>query len=159
VRESIVEPKDWREYYAGLGIELPEEAPGGMMPGTTEHSRCLTDGKNFMWVEISNRGFVADITRYGGNDPNDILWAIDQEFEAGLIDEEHPDYWEGREGEVVAVPLEDFECSRNHQGTSCQTIAPCADKRHPRAHPFTPVIRVDLVVVGPTSGLPLAADF
>ena len=29
------------------------------------------------------------------------------------------------------------------------SLAPCAGTRHPRAHSFTPVILVDLVVVGP----------
>jgi hypothetical protein len=108
VREKIIKEQDVHEWAAEQGLTLPPGA-GGTMPGTTETSRCLTDGTNYMWVEISKRGFVADITRYGDNDPNDILWAIDQEFEAALIDEEHPDYWKGYEGQVVSIPLSQFE--------------------------------------------------
>ena len=67
--------------------------------------RWLSDGENCMCVEISERGFVASITRYGENDPNNILHAIAQEFETDIIDEEHPEYWEGYEGEVVALDM------------------------------------------------------
>ena len=69
--------------------------------GTTERNRFLTDGKNVLSVLITERGSVFDITRSGDNDPNEILWAIDQEFEAGLIDEDDPDYWQGYEWREV----------------------------------------------------------
>src|SRR6516162_2989846 len=97
VRERVVK-QTYGEWAAAMGVTLPRGTnPDAQMEGTTERSRCLTDGTNCMWIEISKRGFVADITRYGDNDANDILKAIDEEFEAGLIDEEHPDYWDGYE--------------------------------------------------------------
>jgi hypothetical protein len=103
VRETVVAAKDVHEMAAEMGLTI--SGAGGKMPGTTERSRCLTDGENCLWVEISKRGFVAMITRYGDNNPNNILNAIDEEFDANLIDEHHPDFWEGYEGEVVAIPL------------------------------------------------------
>jgi hypothetical protein len=80
--------------------------------GTTEHSRWLTDGTNCIWVDISERGFVAMLTRYGDNDPNAILGAVDKEFDADIIGEHEMDYaefWEDYEGEVVSIPMWKFE--------------------------------------------------
>ena len=108
VREKIVEEQDVHEWAAASGFKLPPGA-GGKIPGTTEHCRCLTDGTNCIWVDISERGFVAMLTRYGDNDPNEILGAIDKEFDADIIDEEHPEFWKDYEGEVVAIDISEFE--------------------------------------------------
>jgi hypothetical protein len=70
VREIIVEPK-------------------------TERSRCLTDGTNYTWVKITERGFVDLITRYGSNDPQTILKAIAQEFDTDIYSEHDAEFWEG----------------------------------------------------------------
>lgn len=71
------------------------------IPGTTERNRFLTDGRNVISVMISQRGFLFEVTSYGDNDPNDILWAIDRDSEAGLVDEDHPDYWQAYEWREV----------------------------------------------------------
>jgi hypothetical protein len=108
VRERIVKPKDVHEWAAEMGVEL---APGasGKLPGTTEHSRCLSDGTNYVWVQISKRGFVALITRYGLNDAQTILDAIAQEFETDIISEHDAEFWENYEGAVVAIDMSDSE--------------------------------------------------
>jgi hypothetical protein len=108
VRESIVEPKNVHEWAAEMGFELSAGA-SGKLPGTTEHRRCLTDGTNYMWVEISKRGFVASITRYGLNGAQTILEAIAQEFDTDIISEHDAEFWENYEGEVVAIDVSDFE--------------------------------------------------
>lgn len=115
VRETIVEAEDVHEWTAKIGATLPKGA-GGTIPGTTERSRCLTDGTNIMWVDVSKSGYVSEITRYGDNDCNGILGAIDDEFEAGLIDEDHSDYWGAFEGEVAVIPWEDFDDDRDDHG-------------------------------------------
>jgi len=51
------------------------------------------------------RRVVVDFTRYGLNDATKILHATEREFEANLVDEEHPDYWDGHEGEIVALDM------------------------------------------------------
>jgi hypothetical protein len=108
VREKIVEEQDVHDWAAKMGLTLPAGA-GGKIPGTTATRRCLTDGSNYVWVEISKRGFVAMITRYGDNDCNSILHAMAREFDTEIIDEEHPEFWEDYEGEVVAVDISGAE--------------------------------------------------
>jgi hypothetical protein len=75
---------------------------------STEYSRCLTDGTNYVWVYISKRGFVSCFTRYN-TDPSEILGAIDKEFDADIIDEYHPEFWEDFEGEVVTIDISECE--------------------------------------------------
>ena len=47
---------------------------------STETSKCLTDGRNYLWVFVNDAGFVANINRYGGNAPSKILNAIAEVF-------------------------------------------------------------------------------
>jgi hypothetical protein len=60
---------------------------------TTETSKCLTDGRNYLWVYINDAGFVGSITRYGGNAPRKILNAIAQAFDTDIFSEYEPQYW------------------------------------------------------------------
>jgi hypothetical protein len=60
---------------------------------STERSRCLTDGRNFMWVYSNDHGFVSGITRYGGNAPSKILRAISETFDTDIVSEHEPQYW------------------------------------------------------------------
>jgi len=60
---------------------------------TTETSKCLTDGRNCLWVYINDAGFVGNITRYGGNAPSKILNAIAQTFDTDIFSEYEPQYW------------------------------------------------------------------
>jgi hypothetical protein len=60
---------------------------------TKQNSRCLTDGTNFIWVIGNARGYVSFLTRYGQNDPNQILDAIAKAFECEIVSEHEPQYW------------------------------------------------------------------
>jgi hypothetical protein len=108
VREMIVKEQDVHEWAAGMGFKLPEGA-SGKIPGTTDALRCLTDGTNYMWVEISKRGFVASISRFGDNNPNNILNAVAEEFDTDLVSDHDPEFWEQYEGEVIVIPFSEFE--------------------------------------------------
>src|SRR6516164_5670997 len=57
---------------------------------TTETKRCLTDGRNYLWVYINNEGFVACFSRYGGNAPGKILSAITDAFDTDIVSEYQP---------------------------------------------------------------------
>jgi hypothetical protein len=109
VREIVVEGQDMQGRAAEMGLNLPEGALGGKMPGTTEYRRCLTDGTNYMWVEISSRGFVASIYCTISNDPDEILNAVAKEFDTDIISEHDVEFWEDYEGEVMEIRLSDFE--------------------------------------------------
>ena len=43
---------------------------------TSERSRRLTDGRNYLWVYLTEDGFVGCLSRYGDNSPGKILAAI-----------------------------------------------------------------------------------
>ena len=47
----------------------------------TSTNRCLTDGRNFLWVHCNEEGFASTFTRYGGNAPQRVLTAVSDEFE------------------------------------------------------------------------------
>jgi hypothetical protein len=60
---------------------------------TTETMRCLTDGLNYLWVAIDNEtGLVDLLLRYGDNDPNKILNAITDVFDADIFSEYEPQF-------------------------------------------------------------------
>jgi hypothetical protein len=48
---------------------------------TTETSKCLTDGRNYLWVYINDAGIVSNIKRSGANAPSKILNAIAEAFD------------------------------------------------------------------------------
>ena len=61
---------------------------------TTNESRCLTDGRNYLWVSIGDDGFVGAITRYGmGGAPGKILSAVAAAFDTDIVSEHEPRYW------------------------------------------------------------------
>jgi hypothetical protein len=43
------------------------------------------------------------------NNANEILGAIDKEFDPDIINEHHPEFWEDYEGEVASIPMPEFE--------------------------------------------------
>jgi hypothetical protein len=61
--------------------------------GTTETSRCLTDGRNYLWVYIDDNGFVACMSRYGGNAPGKILKALAEAFDTDIVSEYEPQFY------------------------------------------------------------------
>jgi hypothetical protein len=62
-------------------------------PETSETQRCLTDGRNFVWVWLTEDNFVSCLTRYGFNPPQKILNAISKLLDAEIFSEYQPQYW------------------------------------------------------------------
>lgn len=60
---------------------------------TTEMAKCLTDGRNYLWVYLDDRSFVTAATRYGANVPSKILSAIAEAFDTDIVSEYEPQYW------------------------------------------------------------------
>jgi hypothetical protein len=60
---------------------------------TTETSKCLTDGRNCLWISINDAGFVTNISRHRANAPSKILNAIAEAFDADIFSEYEPQYW------------------------------------------------------------------
>ena len=60
---------------------------------STKKSRCLTDGRNYLWAYINDDGFVACLTRYAGNAPGKILDAIADAFDTDILSEHEPQFW------------------------------------------------------------------
>jgi hypothetical protein len=60
---------------------------------TTEKERCLTDGRNYVWVYIDDDGFVDILTRYGANAPVKILNAVANVFDTDIVSEYEPQFW------------------------------------------------------------------
>jgi hypothetical protein len=70
---------------AGVHQHQSEEA--------TANRKCLTDGRNFLWVYGNEEGFVSSFSRYGMNAPRRILGAIADEFAVEIVSEYEPEYW------------------------------------------------------------------
>jgi hypothetical protein len=60
---------------------------------TTSNSRCLTDGRTFLWIYCDDDGLVSTITRHGGNAPQRILQAISEKFDVDIVSEYEPEFW------------------------------------------------------------------
>jgi hypothetical protein len=61
---------------------------------TTEASKCLTDGGNYIWLYIDDGGFVVDsLSSFGENDPSAILEAIATTFDTEIFSEHEPQFW------------------------------------------------------------------
>jgi hypothetical protein len=60
---------------------------------STERRRCLTDGRNYVWVYIDTEGIVKTITRYGANAPGNILGAISETFDVDIVSEYEPQFY------------------------------------------------------------------
>jgi hypothetical protein len=62
-------------------------------PETHERKRCLTDGRNYLWVNINEDGLVSTVRRHGMNAPSKILTAIAETFDTDIFSEREPQYW------------------------------------------------------------------
>lgn len=60
---------------------------------TTETRKCLTDGRNYLWVYIDDAGIVSNIKRSGANAPSKILNAIAEAFDTDIFSEYEHQYW------------------------------------------------------------------
>jgi hypothetical protein len=59
----------------------------------TTDRKCLTDGRNFLWVNGDEKGLISTFTRYRMNAPQRILRAIADEFNVEIVSEYEPKYW------------------------------------------------------------------
>ena len=90
---------DLRAWLDGLNIAYPPiNRPEDPLQDPRVHSlerfsRCLTDGRNYLWVYLTEDGFVGCLTRYGANAPGKILAAISEAFEIDVFSEHEPQYW------------------------------------------------------------------
>jgi hypothetical protein len=62
-------------------------------PATNETSRCLTDGRHYLWVYLTDDGLVSWLSSYFPNVPIKILDAIAEKFETEIFSEHEPQYW------------------------------------------------------------------
>src|SRR5262249_55735241 len=56
-------------------------------PNTNERQRCLTDGRNYLWVYMSPDGQVSCLSRYALNASGKILSAIAEAFDVQIWSE------------------------------------------------------------------------
>jgi hypothetical protein len=86
-RLGIKEPNETTELYmCDFGRPEPYK--------TTETLRCLTDGRNYVWVHSDDQGFLSDITTcFPGGAPGKILGAISEEFNTDIVSEHEPQFW------------------------------------------------------------------
>jgi hypothetical protein len=88
-----------RAWLDGLNIACsPINRPEDLLQDPHVHSlerfsRCLSDGRDCLWVYLTEDGFVASLSRYGANAPDKILAAISEEFETDVFSEYEPQYW------------------------------------------------------------------
>jgi hypothetical protein len=60
---------------------------------TSERSRCLTDGRNYLWVYLTESGTVGAVTCFGASVPGKILNAVAEAFETDIYSEYEPQFW------------------------------------------------------------------
>jgi hypothetical protein len=60
---------------------------------TNDQQKCLTDGRNCLWVYGEPDGLVSVMTRYAGNAPGKILGAIAEAFETKIVSKHDPRFW------------------------------------------------------------------
>jgi len=60
---------------------------------TTKTARCLTDGRNYLWVYVDDEGVVTSFSRYGANAPGKLLNAIAEAFDTDIVSEYEPQFW------------------------------------------------------------------
>jgi len=60
---------------------------------TTADSKCLTDGRNSLWMDVDEEGLVKSWRRYGPNATSKILGAIATTFDTDIFSEHQPQFW------------------------------------------------------------------
>ena len=83
---------------------------------TTANQKCLTDGRNFLWIDGDEKGLVSLLSRYGMNAPQRILQAICDEFDVDIVSEYEPQFlgfktqeeWDAWERAMATKADEDF---------------------------------------------------
>jgi hypothetical protein len=80
---------------------------------TTATVKCLTDGRNYLWMYVDEEGFVTLLTRYGRNAPSKILRVIATTFDTDIVSEYEPQYWGFESQEEWDASIR--EISRQHE--------------------------------------------
>lgn len=117
----------WTEFWKNLPSSLREEIvkpekrkDGTTSDGTTETSRCLTDGTSFVWCYTGDKDTgTVSFERYGIQATLDeILSAIEEHYEVELIDEHDERFFEDLEGTCLGCGWEwnQEEALDNHHG-------------------------------------------
>jgi hypothetical protein len=61
---------------------------------STDKMRCLTDGRNGLFVYVNDKGRVSSLSRTAScGDPGKILEAIARVFDTDIVSEDDPRYW------------------------------------------------------------------
>jgi hypothetical protein len=60
---------------------------------TSEECRCLTDGRNYLWVYSERDGMLGSMSRYGQNAVGKILRAVAETFDTGIYTAHEPQFW------------------------------------------------------------------
>lgn len=64
-------------------------------PKNTDTEKCLTDGSDYIW--LYDCGGNASFTRWGGNDPHEMLEAIADKFKVAILSEHDEGYFTDEE--------------------------------------------------------------
>jgi|HubBroStandDraft_6_1064221.scaffolds.fasta_scaffold435849_1 hypothetical protein len=75
---------------------------------TSDNRKCLTDGRNFFWINVDDEGLVRGGTRYAGNSARGIVEDIAEAFQTEFASEHNPRYWgydTEEEGEAAQLAI------------------------------------------------------
>ena len=83
---------------------------------TTANQKCLTDGRNFLWIDGDEKGLVSFLSIYGMNAAQRILQAICDEYDVDIVSEYEPQFlgfktqeeWDAWERAMATKADEDF---------------------------------------------------
>jgi hypothetical protein len=93
-------------------------------PEASERERCLTDGRNYLWVYTDDDGSVSCLSRYGADAPGKILNAIAEVFETEIFSEFEPQFWgfDTQEDWDAAMKEEDDRCRQEFYADVCAYV-------------------------------------
>jgi hypothetical protein len=86
---SVLDLFDGRLKKFGIQEHVPPEPITG--------ARCLTDGRNSLWVYLTKNGLVSLLTQYGTDVPDKILDAIGEAFGTEIFAEHDPRGYDTKE--------------------------------------------------------------
>jgi hypothetical protein len=76
---------------------------------TNEAVKCLTDGRNCVWLYTDDDGFVSSLSSYRANVPSKILRAIATVFETQIFSEYEPQFWGFDSNEAWDAAMEQMD--------------------------------------------------
>jgi len=90
---------------------------------TSETTRCLTDGLNYVWAFRDDFGFVHSFTRWAGNHATFILQAVIEAFDTDIVSEHEARYWGFDTEEEWHAALENMEDLGNSSAAATTTTS------------------------------------